>query len=117
MIKLTATVASTAAALLLAGTAFAQATSPTRAEVRQEAREHPPASGLQNATPEKPMAASSMSRAEVRADARKNKPASGSQSDVGTTAKGTQTRAQVRKETAEAVKAGKGPETNAGMAK
>lgn len=124
MTKLTATLAS-ATALLLAGNAFAatdsiqvaQANSPTRAEVRQEAREHPPAAGLHNTMPDKPMPASSTSRAAVRAEARKDRPVSGTGSDVGSSqVKSAGTRAEVRNETKAAVKAGKGPETNAEMA-
>ena len=125
MTKLTATLAS-AAALLLAGNAFAasdsiqvaQASGPTRAEVRQEARENPPASGVGNTRSDKPQAASSTSRAAVRAEARKSKPVSGAQSDMGSSqVNSSGTRAEVRKETAAAVKAGDGPATNAGMSK
>ncbi|MFV0681129.1 hypothetical protein [Ottowia sp.] len=115
MIKL---ISSAAAALLLTGTAFAATDSivvaqNTRAEVKAEAKAHPPAAGLANATSDAPKAASSKTRAEVKAEARKSKPAAGLQSDVGTTAPSNKTRAEVRQETREAVKAGDGPATNA----
>ena len=121
MIKLTSSVA---AALLLTGTAIAatnsvvvaQTTSPTRAEVKAEARAHPPAAGIGNAGTEMTQAASSPTRAEVKAEARKAKPVAGSFSDVGSTpVKSKKTRAEVRAETAAAVKAGQGPATNTGM--
>ena len=89
MTKIAATIASTAAALLFAGNAFAQM----------------PAAGEGPFFNEQPVSTSSLQRAEVRADAARHLPATGefaNQAEVQRTDSAV-TRAEVRQQTREAI--------------